>query len=168
MSEQPVILPTSSRASARYSKRFTVRNLAILAVSLLILLVLLNVLVATFNKPEEPVAAPVTVTATSEPTSTPEPTPTATSAPSLYDDCAAVWSALNRPIFKEDEGYRELFDWDANGVGCEDNPATPEDESTVDWGAVRERFRENLEDLGETVGPKAEDFYKDARDFLQN
>jgi hypothetical protein len=168
MSEQPVILPTSARDTGRFEKRFTVRNLVLFAVSLVIVLFLLNAFVGLFNKPEPQAAPPVVATATPEPTVTaePSPEPTEVTPRPIYDDCAAVWLDLGRPVFQEDQGYRELFDWDANGVGCEDNPATPEDESTVDWTSVRERFRENLDDLGDAVRPKAEEFYDDARNFF--
>lgn len=166
MSEQPVILPTSTRGKP--GRNSPVRNLFLLVISLVIIIVVLNLVVGAFNKPERSATPVTTPSATSEPyiTPSPSPTPTETTAPVLYDDCAAVWVALQRPIFKEDDGYREIFDWDANGVGCEDNPSTPEDESTVDWTSVRERFRENLDDLGDFVIPKAEDFWDQAKDFL--
>lgn len=34
----------------------------------------------------------------------------------------AVWNALNRPIYRNDAGYRSAHDRDNDGVGCETDP----------------------------------------------
>lgn len=170
MSEQPIILPTSTRSDQRAGKYSFARNMVILGLSLLAVFVVVLSLSSTFSAPE---AAPVVVESP-EPYITPEPKPTedlepvAPAVDELYDDCAAVWAVLDRPIFREDEGYRDSLDWDGDGIGCEDNPATAEDESSTDWASVRERFRENLEDIGDAVTPIVKDFWDDARNFFEN
>lgn len=39
-----------------------------------------------------------------------------------YQNCAAVWNAINRPIYRSDPGYRSTHDQDNDGVGCENDP----------------------------------------------
>lgn len=169
MSEQPT--PLNPKRKPRTSSRAV--TVGVLAVTLVILVFGMNALANAFSSHDEPgvvdtSTAKPTVIPTPEPTQTPTPSATLTAPAVYYDDCTAVWQALGRPIFKEDPGYRVLFDWDANGVGCEDNPVTPEDEATIDWPAVRERFSENLDDIGDYVGPKLKDFHNKAKDFFAN
>jgi len=169
MSEQPTPLNPKRKPSGRSR----VATIGVLAATVVILLLVLNGLTRAFSSDDAPTpvntsTAEPTVEATPEPTTTPTPSVSPTAPEAYYDDCAAVWQALGRPVFKEDPGYRAFFDWDANGIGCEDNPATPEDEATIDWPAVRERFSENLDDIGDYVGPKLKDFHKDAKDFFAN
>jgi hypothetical protein len=168
MSEQPT--PLNPKRKPRGRSRAT--TIGVLAITIVILIFGINGLARAFRSDDEPAVvntstAEPTVEASPEVTETPTPSATPTTV-EVYDDCAAVWAALHRPIFKEDTGYRAFFDWDANGIGCEDNPLTPEDEATIDWPAVRERFSENLDDIGDYVGPKLKDFHKEAQDFFAN
>lgn len=168
MSEQPIAVSGSSKSSRDARKRHPVRSIFLGFLSLIAVIILLNLVVAGMNNnhPEEATPLVPATEAPTESTPTPEPTPSVTPTAALYDDCVAVWDALGRPVFKEDEGYRADFDWDSDGIGCEDNPSTSEDESSTDWASVRERFRENLDDIGNYVAPKAKSFWDQAKEFF--
>lgn len=102
--------------------------------------------------------------ATPEPTITVEPSPTPeATAFALYPDCEAVWKSLGRPITADDEGFPAVspnqFDLDADGIGCEDNPATPEDESAIDWQSIWEKTKGNAKEFGEWAGPQLNDLW---------
>jgi hypothetical protein len=140
----------------------SVKVLAWIAAGLAVVLIF-TAIVASTTKKLEPLPT-ITVTATPEPTITPEPSPTPDPTISvLYADCAAVWDALERPITKDDEGFPEsspnAFDLDADGIGCEDNPSTPEDESQIDWQAIWDKTKGNAEEFGDWAGPKLKDFW---------
>lgn len=165
MSKQPLILPTSSRNDGARGKHSIVRNLFILAISLIVVIVVLNLIAGSLSSPAVAPTTPMPVASESTaPTATPEPT--ATPAGVYYKDCNAVWAALGRPIFKEDPGYRIGLDWDGDGIGCEDNPSTPQDEAKINWGAVRQRLTNNAQDLGDKVAPKVKDFWNQANQFF--
>lgn len=102
----------------------------------------------------------------SRPEPVPQPTATATPEVRLYQDCKDVWEKLNRPIFAEDEGYRGSFDWDGDGIGCEDNPATEEDEAEINWAALRDQFRDRLEELGDWVAPHLENLVDKGKSII--
>lgn len=151
------------------------RNIALVAITAVLVVVTLILIGRAFGSQQalddEPAYPPATVSP--EPTITEDPTPVATPTPTptavvLYDDCADVWKKLGRPIYSDEAGFRDYFDWDANGVGCEDNPSTKEDEADIDWPAVRERFAENLDDLGDAGAPKVKEFVHDAKEFFSN
>lgn len=83
---------------------------------------------------EEPTAAPTeepTVAPSAEPTAEPTAVPSSDStvvapAPSAtafeYENCAAVWDALGRPIKSDEAGFHKGLDADKDGVGCEQDP----------------------------------------------
>lgn len=145
---------------------FSVKVLAGIAAGLAVVLIFVAI-VAANSKEAQPVPTPiptVTVTATPEPTITAEPSPTPeATASALYEDCTAVWEALGRPITADDEGFPESspnqFDLDSDGIGCEDNPATPEDESQIDWQAIWDKTKGNAKEFGEWAGPQLKDFW---------
>lgn len=39
-----------------------------------------------------------------------------------YANCREVWAAIGRPIMSNEPGYKEKFDGDRDGVGCESRP----------------------------------------------
>lgn len=39
-----------------------------------------------------------------------------------YEDCNAVWDAVGRPINAGEPGFKEKFDTNHNGIGCEKDP----------------------------------------------
>ncbi|WP_326503430.1 5'-nucleotidase C-terminal domain-containing protein [Rothia nasimurium] len=85
---------------------------------------------------EEPTPAPTpseepTVAPSAEPTAEPTADPSSDStvvapAPSAtafeYENCAAVWDALDRPIKSDEAGFHQGLDADKDGVGCEQDP----------------------------------------------
>lgn len=83
----------------------------------------------------------------------------------LYVTCYDVWDALDRPIFKEDEGYYFDFDLDQDGIGCEDNPYTEEDEAKVNWGAIREKLRQSLVDFNDWSTPKVKQIWEESKEY---
>lgn len=107
-----------------------------------------------------PVATPLT-------SDTPSPSPTPSTEP--YKDCDEVWDELGRPITSDDEGFPESspneFDLDSDGIGCEDDPNTPDiDESEIDWESIWSRTKENGQEFGDYVGPKLKSFWADYGD----
>jgi len=142
---------------------FTLRNVAILA-SVFTGVVLLVALGSIFSpKPAEaPTITAPPVVETPLPSET--PAEVEVNAP-LYADCTAVWVALERPITEADEGYPDtkpnLFDGDSDGIGCEDNPATEEDESQIDWKAIWDETKGNAEQFGDWAGPKLKNFWEE-------
>ena len=70
----------------------------------------------TTAEPPVPVVAPATVEA--------PPTTTAPAQPVLvtYENCAAVWAAIDGPIHRGDPGYSFDLDRDRDGTGCENKP----------------------------------------------
>ncbi|MGD7003785.1 excalibur calcium-binding domain-containing protein [Corynebacterium halotolerans] len=55
------------------------------------------------------------------PAPAPAPTPARTDTV-YYKNCTAVWNALNRPIYRDDAGFRAAHDRNRDGVGCESDP----------------------------------------------
>lgn len=137
----------------------TVKNLSVIAATLAVLLIVVALWGNASKAPEPPEIVIVTV----EPQSVETPEPTATVSSTVYQDCAEVWAELGRPITADDDGFPKTmpnkFDLDSNGIGCEDNPATAEDESSIDWEAVWQRTKDNAEDFGDWAGPKLESFW---------
>ncbi|WP_367269267.1 excalibur calcium-binding domain-containing protein [uncultured Mobiluncus sp.] len=39
-----------------------------------------------------------------------------------YANCREVWAILGRPITPQDPGFRDKFDGDNDGIGCESRP----------------------------------------------
>lgn len=148
----------------KFRDLLSVKVLAWIAAGLALVLIFVAI-VAANSKSSEPVPTPtITVTATPEPTITAEPSPTPeATASALYPDCVAVWEALGRPIIADDEGFPTAspnqFDLDADGVGCEDNPSTPEDESEIDWQSIWEKTKGNAKEFGEWAGPQLKDLW---------
>lgn len=141
----------------------SVKALAWIAASLAVVLIFVALVAANTKQPEPQTY--ISVTATPEPTITPEPSPTPeATAFALYADCSAVWEALGRPITKADEGFPQespnAFDLDSDGIGCEDNPATVEDESQIDWQAIWSKTKGNAKEFGEWAGPQLKDFWR--------
>ncbi|WP_237225105.1 5'-nucleotidase C-terminal domain-containing protein [Rothia nasisuis] len=102
---------------------------------------------------EEPISVAPSTTPSEEPTST-ETASAPTAAPSTktpspvsaavvpspsptvfeYENCAAVWDALGRPIQSDEAGFHRGLDSDGDGTGCEvspDYPAQAEDGSDI-------------------------------------
>lgn len=148
----------------KFRDLLSVKVLAWIAAGLAVVLIFVAIVAANSKSPEPLPTPTVTVTVTPEPTITAEPSPTPEATTSaLYRDCAAVWEALGRPITADDEGFPAVspnqFDLDADGVGCEDNPATSEDESTIDWQSIWEKTKGNAEKFGEWSGPKLKELW---------
>lgn len=148
----------------KFRDLLSVKVLAWIAAGLALVLIFVAIVTAN-SKSADPLPTPtVTVTETPEPTITAEPSPTSeATASALYPDCEAVWKSLGRPITADDEGFPAVspnqFDLDADGVGCEDNPATPEDESAIDWQSIWEKTKGNAEEFGEWAGPQLKNLW---------
>lgn len=147
----------------------TVKTLAASAVvvSLLIVAVVfltdssssMNAGSSSFTSSEAPsVAGP----SSAAPATTEEPAIPASD--NLYDSCAEVWQALGRPLTEQDEGYPDfkpnVFDGDSDGIGCEDNPLTEQNEASIDWSAVWEQTQGNAQEFGQWAAPKLKDFWQ--------
>jgi len=153
----------------------TMRNLAIVASCLVVILFgVILFLVNDVPKTEEISPAPTpTVTESEapapEPTVEPEPEPTIPTV--VYEDCSQVWEELGRPITNEDEGYPATtpnkFDLDSDGIGCEDNPATEEDESSIDWKAIWDKTKHNAKDFGNWASDELENLWRDISPWLK-
>ncbi len=150
--------------------RITPKTLAIVAGALTVILLIFGAFALGQNQrtnqtPEPSVSEPQ---ATEEPSVAPEPSPaipspTPTEEPVSYSDCAAVWEALGRPITSADPGYPaeqpNILDLDSDGIGCEDNPLTGEDESQIDWASIWEKTKGNAEDFGDWVAPQLKELW---------
>ncbi len=149
-----------------FKNLFTPKGIAIIASAFtgLVLIVAISSLLSP-----KPVVETTPVPSVSTPveTVTPEPTvtPEVVEVTPLYADCTEVWAALGRPITEADEGYPatkpNIFDADSDGIGCEDNPSTPEDESQIDWQAIWAETKGNAKEFGEWAGPKLKNFWED-------
>lgn len=79
--------------------------------------------------PSVPTTTPTTSPVASAPTTTVTTTPGTSSAPPrdvpaggpepVYENCDEVRAAGAAPIYRGDPGFREKFDRDGDGVGCE-------------------------------------------------
>lgn len=151
---------------------FTIKTVAIIASAAALLLVV-SVVVGVVNggkrNPEPKAKTPVSATPTPETTPTPSPTP---KADDLYADCDAVWAALGRPITSADPGFPATepnkFDLDSDGIGCEDNPATPEDESSIDWHSIWSKTKHNTKEFGKWSSAELDQLWEKASPGLKN
>lgn len=67
----------------------------------------------TIESSVDPTVAPI-----AEPSVAPSVSPTAFE----YENCAAVWDDLGRPIGSDEAGFHKGLDSDGDGTGCEQNP----------------------------------------------
>lgn len=154
----------------------TVKNLAITAGVLSVLVVISSfALSSSSNEKQEPQAPAPTTQEAPAPEPIEEPEPRVIEEPTTeiyYEDCQAVWDNLGRPITSGDEGFPQenpnRFDLDSDGIGCEDNPATPEDEGDIDWKAIWEQTKGNAEEFGDWAGPKLKELWSEVAPGVSN
>ncbi len=136
----------------------TIKTVAILASVATVIVFLFAISSQGANHTSKPSSAP-TVTASP----TPESTPNVTEKTPLYANCAEVWKALGRPITKDDPGFPTTtpnnLDVDSDGIGCEDDPSTKENEASIDWKSIWNETKGNARDFANSASKHLQSFW---------
>ncbi|MFW0183446.1 5'-nucleotidase C-terminal domain-containing protein [Rothia sp. CCM 9417] len=76
----------------------------------------------TADPTDQPAPSPSQGAVTPAPKTSSAPAPTTPETPFTYENCAAVWDKLGRPIGSDEAGFHKGLDADGDQLGCELNP----------------------------------------------